>query len=279
MIRAVIFDLDGTLLDTRPAIEASFLHVFEQFRSAFVTDVFRFNPVEIHMCFIFVAGVFHCLNDGKIGVMKTDVLADNGDGDFFFRMQDCFCHFPPVAKINFIGLNAKLTADDGGEVLLLQHQGRFIKIIDCGVFNDAVRLDIAEKRDFRFDILRHVPVAAADDKIGPDSEVLQFPDRMLGGLGFVFAGAGNIGHQRHMQETDVRRLFDRDLSDRLNKGLGFNVTDRAADFGDCDIRVRPLADIIDEAFDFIGDMGNDLDCLTKIFPSSFPGQNIPPCLA
>ncbi len=27
----VIFDLDGTLLDTRPAIEASFLHVFEQY--------------------------------------------------------------------------------------------------------------------------------------------------------------------------------------------------------------------------------------------------------
>ena len=60
-----------------------------------------------------------------------------------------------------------------------------------------------------------------------------------------------------------------DLPHGLQKWLRFNVTDRAADFGDDDIGVGLLADAIDEVLDFIGDVRDYLYGRAEVFAAPF----------
>ena len=91
---------------------------------------------------------------------------------------------------------------------------------------------------------------------GGDPQPLQLLHRMLGGLGFVFAGRLQIGDQRDMDKQGVARAcFMSDLTDGLDKGLALYITDGPADLGDHDISFCFTADIVDEAFDLVGDGG------------------------
>ena len=99
---------------------------------------------------------------------------------------------------------------------------------------------------------------------------------MLGGLGFVLAGALNIGHQRDMHEQAVMAAnLQRNLADCLQKGLAFNIAGSAADFGDDHVRIGFFAYGVDEVFDFIGNMRNNLNGFAQIFPVSLFSKNVP----
>ena len=52
--------------------------------------------------------------------------------------------------------------------------------------------------------------------------------------------------------------FQPHLADGLDEGLGFNVADGAADFGDHHVCVGLFAHAVDEPLDLVGDVGNDL---------------------
>ena len=54
-------------------------------------------------------------------------------------------------------------------------------------------------------------------------------------------------HQSHMDEQAVLPAdLQRDLPHGFQKRLGFDIADRAADLGDDDIRIRFLADAVNE---------------------------------
>ena len=53
--------------------------------------------------------------------------------------------------------------------------------------------------------------------------------------------------------------FKRDLADSLKERLGFDITYRAADFGDDNVGVGLFRNGIDESLDFVRDVGNDLN--------------------
>ena len=173
----------------------------------------------------------------------------------------------------------KLSADDGRKILIFQHQRCFIQITDRCIFNDAVGLYVAEKCNLVLDGLRQTTIASGNDDIRTYAEILQFLDRMLGRLGLVLVGAGNIRNQRYMQEAAVFRLFNGNLSDCFNERLGFHITDCTADFRNDNISTCLVADRIDEALDFICNMRNDLYGFAQIFTSSFLLKNIPVNLA
>ncbi len=65
------------------------------------------------------------------------------------------------------------------------------------------------------------------------------------------------------------------LTDCLDKRLTFNITDGPADFCNDDIRIRLFSDGINKGFDFICNMGNDLNGLAQVFTPSFLGKDIP----
>ena len=77
------------------------------------------------------------------------------------------------------------------------------------------------------------------------------------------------------EETVFSADLQRDLPNRLQKGLRFNIADGAADFRYHDIGIRLFADAVYEVLDFICDMGNDLNGGAEIFAAALFVQNIP----
>ena len=65
------------------------------------------------------------------------------------------------------------------------------------------------------------------------------------------------------------------LPDSLQKGLGFNVANGAADLRDDHVRIGLLAYPVDEVFDLVGHMGDDLHRGAKIFAPALFIQHVP----
>ena len=66
-----------------------------------------------------------------------------------------------------------------------------------------------------------------------------------------------------------------DLTDRFQERLAFDIAGRAADLGDDHISAGLLADLIDERFDLIGDVRDDLYGLTEEFAAAFLVEDVP----
>ena len=69
--------------------------------------------------------------------------------------------------------------------------------------------------------------------------------------------------------------FQGDLTDSLNKWLGFDITDRTADLGDDHISFRFLTNGIHECLDLICDMRDHLNSGPKVFAPAFFVQHVP----
>ena len=213
---------------------------------------------------------------GQIGIVELHIFAHQTDGDGFAPVVDSLHQCLPLLQLRLRGGDPQLPADDAGEILLFQHQGSLVQVGQGDVFNDAVGLYIAEQADFLEDAVLQGLVAAQNHDVRLDTHALQLPDGVLGGLGLVLIGATEEGHQRHMDEQTVLLAhLQRNLPDSLQKGLGLDIADGAADFGDYHIGVRLLAYPVDEFLDFIGDMGNDLNGGAKVFPPALLVQHIP----
>ena len=70
-----------------------------------------------------------------------------------------------------------------------------------------------------------------------------------------------------------------DLADGFQEGLAFDITYGAADFRDNHIRIRLLAYPVDKFLDFVGDVGDYLDCGSQILTPAFLVEYIPVYLA
>ena len=68
-----------------------------------------------------------------------------------------------------------------------------------------------------------------------------------------------IGHQSNMNKKAVFPAdFEGDLPDSLNKRLGLNIADRAANLGNDHIRVGFLTDTVNKFLDLIGNVRDHL---------------------
>ena len=188
-------------------------------------------------------------------------------------------HGLPVGQAVHFSFKAKVTADNGIQPMAVQHQRCLIQAVHGIVLDDAVLLDVAEQGNLVLYALLQRPVHPRHDDVRMDAQGLQLLDRMLGRFGFELVGAAEVRHQCHMDEQAVSRLLQRDLADRLDEGLAFDVTDGAADLGDQDICARAFRTFIYEILDLIGHMGNDLDRLPQVFALPLPVQHVPVDLA
>ena len=56
-------------------------------------------------------------------------------------------------------------------------------------------------------------------RFGDDAQASQLPDRMLGGFGFMLAGATQVGHQHHMdKQAMLPAHLPGELADDLDLG-------------------------------------------------------------
>ena len=239
------------------------------------------HPVDVHLGAVLKAAVAQSFRNGKIGVVQADIFAHQSDAHRAAAVLDARQHLVPFGHVRRGQVvEVQFTAHDIGEVMLFQHHRRLIEDGHGQVLNDAVGLDIAEQRDLILDFLVDRLVRTGGNDIREDTHRAQFFDGMLRGLGFVLAGGLDVGHQRNMDEQAVAAAqFQRNLADRLEEGLAFDVARGAADLGQHDIRAALLAHGVDEVLDLVGDVGDDLHGGAEIVAVAFLGQHVPVDLA
>ena len=101
--------------------------------------------------------------------MQLCVFARYGDADMTVTVFDALDHRLPVAEVGSGCVNAKLAADNIVKPFAVQHERSFIKAGKGEVFDHAVRLNIAEKRDFFFYRAVKRLIGACYDYIGRNS--------------------------------------------------------------------------------------------------------------
>ena len=69
--------------------------------------------------------------------------------------------------------------------------------------------------------------------------------------------------------------LQRDLANGLQKRLGLDVADGAADLRDNDVRVGLFADGVDEFLDLVRDVRNDLHRRAEIFAAPLLVEDVP----
>ena len=185
-------------------------------------------------------------------------------------------HLVPFCQVDLRRVNAKLPADDGGKIALFQHDRRLIEHGKRQIFDHTVRLDVAEHGNLFEDRFLQRLVAAQDDDVGIDAHALKLLDGMLRGLGFMFFRAAQIGDKGHMDKEAVLPAdLQRDLANGLQKRLGLDVADGAADLRDNDVRVGLFADGVDEFLDLVRDVRNDLHRRAEIFAAPLLVEDVP----
>ena len=78
---------------------------------------------------------------------------------------------------------------------------------------------------------------------------------------------------------DIQAVFranlDTDLPYRFDERLRLDIAASSADFGDDDVCVAFLSDVVNKIFDFVGDVRNNLYGRAKIFATTLLIQDVP----
>ena len=121
----------------------------------------------------------------KIRVVQLDVLADQPDGHTALRAVNLVNQRFPVREVRRRCFDTELSAYDVREMMRFQHQRCFIQYRDGDVFDDTIRLDIAEQRDLPENTFFQLFVSSEDDDVRLDAESLQILDGVLCRLALV----------------------------------------------------------------------------------------------
>ena len=218
---------------------------------------------------------------GKICVMELHVFPYQSNTNMIWSFFDAFDGFLPFCQIGSRYFQSQFSANDGRKIGFLQHQRCFIQYGQCSVFNDAIGSYITEHGNFLENGFFQRFIAAQYNNIWMNPHSLQFFYRMLSRFRFMFIRTTQERHQSYMDKQAIfLSYFQRNLSCRFQKWLGFDITNGTANFCNDNICIGLFPYLIDKFLDFICDMRNDLYGRAKVCPTSFFIQYIPinfPC--
>ena len=86
------------------------------------------------------------------------------------------------------------------EAFAAELDGHGVNGVDVFHGNDAGFGDVAEQRDFLLQVAGNVAIAAAKQNVGLNADAEHFFDAVLRRLGLQFAGGGDEGNQRDVNE-------------------------------------------------------------------------------
>ena len=256
------------------------VNLTEQLVHGGVVDLLGVYPVDIDEAAGLVAAVLQCLCNRKVCVVQLDVLADQRDFHMVLAGCDALEHFLPLGHIALACADGQLTADDVGQMALLEHHRCLIQNRQGAVFDYAVLRYGAEHGNLALDIVIHRLVNAGYDDVRRDAQTAQLLNRVLGRLGLRLIGAGDERNQCYMDEQAVAAAnLSSNLTDRLEERLGLNIAGGAANLGDNNVSRGLFAYRVDEGLDLVGDVRNNLHGLTEVLAGALLVQNIPVYLA
>ena len=134
--------------------------------------------------------------------------------------------------------------------------------------DDGFEADVAEIGDLAALAVWDRAVAAAEQHLRLDADVLEFLDRVLGGLGLELAGARDPGDEREVEEhRALGAEIVAELADGLEEGKALDVADGAADLDEREVVGVGAGD--DGVLDGVGDVGDHLDGGAEIVAAAF----------
>ena len=155
----------------------------------------------------------------------------------------------------------------------MQHFWHFIDAVGIVASHHRAFFHIAKQRDFAAFFIGQDSVHTADKDVGLQADAEHFFHGVLRGLGFDFARRRDIRHirQMHKQGVGAPKLAAH-LADGFQKRQRFNIAHRAANFHNR--HVFACRAFVDAAFDFVGDMGDDLHRAAQIVAAALFGDNV-----
>lgn len=255
---------------TEAAGNENAVDAFEVHFGALAFEVFGFESFDDDLCGVGEAGVIEGFVDGFVGVAMFDVFADDGDGDLVFWVADAVNELAVVFHLQGAAFELQFLTDEFIEAMFNESDGDFVDgefLVDF--FDDGAFFNVAEEGDF-------IGVFAADGAFGADDEDIRLNadfaellHAVLGGFGFGFACGFEVWHECKVDEHAVFAAdIERYLADGLEEGQTFDVADGATKFGDDNVDIGG-GETEDAGFDFVGDVGDDLDCSSEIFATAF----------
>ena len=255
------------------------VHAFIDFRGGIGSDFFAVNPFYVYIAAVFITRGIKRFHDGKIGIVKFDVLPDERYRYVFFSAVYAADKFFPRSEVEFAS-EFKFSANDLVESVVVKHYRRLIKAVERYVRDYAIGFNVAEKRDFLSQVVAYVGIGTGDDNVRVNTERLKFFNAVLSWLCFIFVRAGNVRNEADVNEQAVFSAYVRGvLSDCFEKVRALDVAYRSADFGDNHVGFGNFGVLSDEFFRFVGYVRNYLNGLTEIFASSFLFENFGKYLA
>ena len=235
-------------------------------------NILRFDPFDHYALAIREAAVAQSFAQTFVGVFQLDVFADDADADFAGGMLERLEHGQPAAQIARRSFETQQAKNLFVESFGRESHGDFVNVGDVRRGNDAGFGDVAEERDFRFQIGGQRAVAAANQHVRLNSDAEKFFHAVLRGFGFQFARGVDEWHQREVHENNIFRTeLEAHLADGFQEWERLDVADGAADFDQDD--VHAFGDFAECGFNFIGDVRDDLHGLAKIIAAAFFGDD------
>ena len=205
--------------------------------------------------------------------MELDIFSHQRNIDFQAGVAQRFHHGNPVCEIRLGAVQLQTFAGHLCQMFFLHGQRGFIEIFDVQVLQNMAAGNITEQSDFVFDLFVQRQLGAADNDVGADSHSLQFFYTGLGGLGLHLLGSPQVGNQGYMDQNGVFVAdFLLELPDRLQKWLAFNIAHRSTNLYDGDAGVVAGKVAVKPVFDFVSDVGDDLDGSSAEISPPFFGQ-------
>jgi hypothetical protein len=206
-----------------------------------------------------------------VGIFELNILADNADAHFAFRMMEALQHVEPRLHVGGTILQTEQASDLRVETFLAELHRDFVDGFHIFHGDDAGLIDIAEESDLAFEINGNVAIAAAEKNVGLNPDAEHFLDAVLRGFGLEFTSSGNVRDKSDVNEESVFGAeFEAHLANGFEEREGFDVTDGAADFDDDDIDT--FRDAFDAALNFVSNVGNDLDGFAEVVAAALFGK-------
>ena len=235
-------------------------------------DFLRFDPLEDGFVLVRQAAVQQRFAQTFVGVFELHVFSHYRDAHFACRMVQAMHQVQPRLHVGRFFDQLEVLQNLGVQPFSRKLHGNGIDGVHVLHGNDAGFGDVAEQRDFLFQLFGNVAVAAAQQNVRLDSDAQHFFDAVLRGLGFQLAGRGDEGHEGDVHEQSIfEPELEAHLADGFEEGKGLDVADGAADFDDD--HVHAFGDFFDGGFDFVGDVRDDLDGFSEVIAAALLGED------
>ena len=247
----------------KPAGHQYAIHASQHLRRAFALHVFGFQPLQRHLGALANAAVLERFAHRFIGVLVIHIFADHGNGDGIIRVAGGIDHRIPFGQICLGRRQMQLIHHDLIQRLRMEPAWNLVDVVQINGRDHRLFRHIGEQRDLAALALGQRLFATANQHVRLNANTAQFLHRMLGGLGFEFAGGSNVGHQGQVHEHRlVGTALGTQLADGFQKRQRFDIAHSAANFDDT--HIKPIGGGINTGLDLIRHMRDHLHGAAQI---------------